>query len=43
MRATPEFRRELALAGKLRALAKDAAGLEMVEEIVDAVLKARRR
>ena len=43
VRATPEFRRELALAGKLRALAKDAAGIEMVEKIVDAVLEGRRR
>jgi GAF domain-containing protein len=43
VRATPEFRRELALAGKLRALARDAAGIEMVEKIVDAVLEGRRR
>ena len=43
VRATPEFRRELALAGKLRALARDQVGLEMVEAIVDAVRKGRAR
>jgi GAF domain-containing protein len=39
VRAEPGFRRELALAGKLRALARDDAGLRMVEDIVDAVLR----
>lgn len=43
VRATPEFRRELALAAKLRALAGDEAGLEMVEQIVDAVLRRATR
>ena len=41
VRSTPGFRRELALAAKLRALAKDERGLAMVEEIVDAVLRGR--
>jgi hypothetical protein len=40
VRATPAFRRELALAGKLRMLARDDAGLAMVEDVVDAVLRA---
>lgn len=37
------FRRELALAHKLRALAGDEAGLELVEGIVDAALRREQR
>jgi GAF domain-containing protein len=40
LRAQPEFRRELALAVKLRAVARDAAGLRLAEDLVDAVLRA---
>jgi GAF domain-containing protein len=43
VRATPEFRRELALASKLRRLASDEAGLAMLDEIVDAILRGRGR
>jgi len=41
VRAQPGFRRELALAAKLRAIAKDDAGLRLVEDLVDAVLRSR--
>jgi GAF domain-containing protein len=41
VRATPAFRRELAVAAKLRAVAKDPAGLTLVEDLIDAVLRAR--
>ncbi len=40
VRATPDFRRELALAARLRAVARDEAGLRLVEELIDAVLRA---
>jgi GAF domain-containing protein len=40
VRATPGFRRELALVARLRAVARDDAGLRLVEELVDAVLRA---
>ncbi len=43
VRATPEFRRELALVARLRALAGDEAGLELVEGLVDAVLRREAR
>jgi GAF domain-containing protein len=41
VRATPTFRRELALAAKMRAVAKDPVGLTLVEDLLDAVLRAR--
>ncbi len=43
VQGTGAFRRELALAQKLRALAQDEAGLEFVEGIVDAALKREAR
>jgi GAF domain-containing protein len=41
VRAQPGFRRELALAAKLRAVGKDEAGLRLVEDVIDAVLRSR--
>lgn len=43
VQGTGGFRRELALAHKLRALAGDEAGLEFVEGIVDAALRREQR
>jgi GAF domain-containing protein len=41
VRAQPGFRRELALVAKLRAIARDDAGLRLVEDVIDAVLRSR--